>query len=100
MAVSFYNFRGWLDSNGLLPRSRVAFITLYLSGLNVLLVLLQKAAALLHSSFGTNLGGWIFFLSIVISVLLCVLGARWASSRLLWRLRNRLMITYLFIGVI
>jgi phosphoserine phosphatase RsbU/P len=29
-----------------------------------------------------------------------VLGVRWASSRLLWRLRNRLIVTYIFIGVI
>jgi len=33
-------------------------------------------------------------------ILLGWLGAKWAVRKLLWRLRNRLMVTYIFIGVI
>ena len=94
------NMRPWLEMNGLFPESRLALITLYLLGLDVLLYLLGRIAGLAHSSWGKNLGGWIIFLTAVIIALFCVLGARWASSRLLWGLRNRLIVTYVFIGVI
>jgi sigma-B regulation protein RsbU (phosphoserine phosphatase) len=46
------------------------------------------------------LGGWVGFLSFVIIVLFALLGIRWLRTRLLWRLRNRLIVTYVFIGVI
>jgi phosphoserine phosphatase RsbU/P len=92
--------RPWLESNGLFPKGRLALITWYLLGLDVLLFLLQEIASLFHTSFGKNLGGWIIFLSAVIIALFCVLAARWTSSRLLWRLRNRLIVTYIFMGVI
>jgi sigma-B regulation protein RsbU (phosphoserine phosphatase) len=61
---------------------------------------IQKLAGLVRPSYVGALNGWILFLSFVIAVLACVLAARWTSSRLLWRLRNRLIVTYVFIGVI
>ncbi len=94
------NFRLWLESNGLLPKGRLALITWYLLGLDVLLFSLHKIADLFHGGFGKSLGGWIIFLSAIVIALFGVLAARWASSRLLWRLRNRLIVTYVFIGVI
>ncbi len=39
-------------------------------------------------------------LSFLATLLLAVLLYRWLKSRLLWRLRNRLIVTYVFIGVI
>ncbi len=33
-------------------------------------------------------------------VLFVIVGFRWLRSQLLWRLRNRLIVTYVFIGVI
>ena len=94
------NLRPWLESNGLFPKSRLALITLYFLALDVVLYALARVAGIAHSALGRNLGGWVIFLSAVIAALFCVLGARWASSRMLWRLRNRLIITYIFIGVI
>jgi sigma-B regulation protein RsbU (phosphoserine phosphatase) len=92
--------RLWLEEKGLLPKGRLAFITWYFIGLDILLFLLQKLATLLHKPFGNYLGPWIVFLSLVVIVLFCVITARRLSSKLLWRLRNRLIVTYVFIGVI
>ena len=40
------------------------------------------------------------FLSLLAIVLIAIAGFRWLRSQLLWRLRNRLIVTYVFIGVI
>src|SRR5580765_5965264 len=93
-------FRAWLVNNGLFPKGKLAFMTWYLLGLDVLLFAVQKVGELFRSSFGKSLGGWIIFLSLLIIVFFGVLAARWLSSRMLWRLRNRLIVTYVFIGVI
>ena len=82
------------------PKGKLAFITWYLLALDVLLFVIQKVANLFRSSFGKSLGGWITFLSLLVIVFLVVLAARWLSGGLLWRLRNRLIVTYIFIGVI
>jgi sigma-B regulation protein RsbU (phosphoserine phosphatase) len=93
-------FRAWLRRNGLSPKGKLAFLTWYLLGLDLLLLAIQKVAGLFRSSFGQSLSGWIIFLSFVVIVFFAVLASRWLSSRLLWRLRNRLIVTYIFIGVI
>jgi len=41
-----------------------------------------------------------FALSFGIIVLFAIVAYRWLKKRLLWRLRNRLIVTYVFIGVI
>jgi phosphoserine phosphatase RsbU/P len=93
------NVRLWLEKNDLFPKGKLALITLYLLALNVLLFAVQKVAALIRGSYGDYLRGWIIFLSVIVIALLSVVAARWLSSRLLWRLRNRLVVTYVFIGV-
>src|SRR5690348_13022757 len=92
------SLRLWLEKNDLFPKSRLALVTVYLLGLDVFLYLIQKLSGLVRPSYATALGGWTLFLSFVVALLLCVLVARWSSSRLLWRLRNRLIVTYIFIG--
>ena len=52
------------------------------------------------SAYGQSLAGWVSGLSLVVSVLFVVLAIRWLKAKLLWRLRNRLIVTYVFIGVI
>ena len=49
---------------------------------------------------GAHVGGWAIFSSIVFAFFALVLLCRWGYRPLLWRLRNRLIVTYLFIGVI
>jgi sigma-B regulation protein RsbU (phosphoserine phosphatase) len=93
-------FRAWLLRNGLYPKGKFAFITWYLLALDALLFVVRQVANIFHSSFGNSLSGWITFLSLLVIFFFTTLGARWLSSRLLWRLRNRLIVTYVFIGVI
>jgi len=94
------NLRLWLANRGLVPRERLALITWYLLGLDALLFLIEKLARYIRGTSATSLGGWVTFLSAVIIVLFFVLSVRWVSERLMWRLRNRLIVTYVFIGVI
>ena len=100
MASRFLQLRLWLETNGLLPRGWLAVITCYLFGLDLFIFLLQKIAGVAHWHFGDYLGGWVTFLSLAVIVCLLVLLKRRISTRLLWRMRNRLLVTYVFIGVI
>jgi phosphoserine phosphatase RsbU/P len=89
-----------LSEAGLLPASKVALIAWYLLGLDLLLFVLQKVFGLLNLSYGDSLGGWVSFLSFLVIVLFSILAFRWLKAKVLWRLRNRLIVTYVFIGVI
>ena len=100
MSPRLRQFRSWLIKNGLFPKGKLAFITWYLLGLDVLLFAVQKVAEAFRGSFGKSLGGWITFLSLLVIIFFGVLAARWLSSKLLWRMRNRLLVTSAFIGVI
>jgi sigma-B regulation protein RsbU (phosphoserine phosphatase) len=61
---------------------------------------MQTVLALLKSPWGASLGGWVGFLSFISIVLFMVLAFRWLKAKILWRLRNRLIVTYVFIGVV
>ncbi|HXM21295.1 MAG TPA: SpoIIE family protein phosphatase [Terriglobales bacterium] len=100
MALSYRYLRLRLSEAGLLPTSKVALIAWYLLGLDLLLFVLQKVFGLLKLSYGDSLGGWVSFLSLLVIVLFSILAFRWVKAKALWRLRNRLIVTYVFIGVI
>ncbi len=100
MRSRLLQLRLWLENNGLISRGRLAFIAWYLLGLDVLLFVVQKLANIFHERFGDYLGVWIAFLSLVVVGLFFAIAIRRVSSKLLWRLRNRLIVTYIFIGVI
>jgi len=85
---------------GLTPTSKVAQIAWYLLGLDLLLFVLKKLLAAFKSSYGESLGGWVSFLTFVVAVLFFFLLFRYLKAKILWRLRNRLIVTYVFIGVI
>jgi len=85
---------------GLLPAGRLALISWYLLGLDLVLFLIQKAISLWSPASSAGLDGWITFLSFVVIVLFGIVAFRWLKARMLWRLRNRLIVTYIFIGVI
>ena len=79
------------------PQTKLGKTTLWfgvLAGVAALLRLILRAAP------GTMLSGWSSFLSFVFLVFLGLIGFRWVRRRLMWRLRNRLIVTYVFIGVI
>jgi len=100
MNMSYSQLRVKLGEHGLWPASKVGLVAWYLLGLDLLLFVLQKFFGLLKLSFGDSLGGWVSFLSFVVIVLFASLAFRWLKAKVLWRLRNRLIVTYVFIGVI
>jgi phosphoserine phosphatase RsbU/P len=89
-----------LHEKGLWPRSRIAWAALYVLALDLVLFALQWLTRHVSPSMSASLGGWVTFLSVLAIVLLAIAGFRWLRSQLLWRLRNRLIVTYVFIGVI
>jgi sigma-B regulation protein RsbU (phosphoserine phosphatase) len=89
-----------LSEAGLLPTSKLAFITWYMLGLDILLFGLQQGFSFSKPSYAQNLGGWVTFLSFVVVILFIVLAIRWVKAKMLWRLRNRLIVTYVFFGLI
>ena len=100
MELSLRTLRFRLQAAGLLPTSRLARAACYLLGLDLLLFALQKLFALVKVSYGQALSGWVGLLSFLAIILFTLLAIRWLKARLLWRLRNRLIVTYVFIGVI
>jgi sigma-B regulation protein RsbU (phosphoserine phosphatase) len=100
MALPYRYLRLRLREAGMLPTSRVALIAWYLLGLDLLLFLLQKVFGFFHLPYGDSLGGWVSFLSFLVIVLFSILAFRWIKAKALWRLRNRLIVTYVFIGFI
>ena len=109
MNVSLRYLRRKLADAGLMPRSRLAYFALLMLSIELLLILF-RGLFLLFTRAGSEigsaanapapLGGWITFLTFVNGILFAALALRWMRSTLMWRLRNRLIVTYLFIGVI
>src|SRR6266436_7284 len=89
-----------LRERKLWPQSRIAWAALYVLALDLLLFAVQWLTRHVSPSMSASLGGWVTFLSAVAIVLLAIAAFRWLRSQLLWRLRNRLIVTYVFIGVI
>jgi sigma-B regulation protein RsbU (phosphoserine phosphatase) len=82
------------------PGSRTGKFAFFVLGVDLALFLLQKLLQVSHISSSSILGGWISFLTVLSVALFLWLGFLWLRSKLLWRLRNRLIVTYVFIGVI
>jgi sigma-B regulation protein RsbU (phosphoserine phosphatase) len=100
MQWSYPELRQRLIKADLWPQGRMARLACYLAGMAIVLFALQKLLGLFAKSWGEHLGGWVEFLAFIAGVLLAVLAFRWLRRRILWRLRNRLIVTYIFIGVI
>ncbi len=80
--------------------SRLARAAAYFAGVDLLLAALWCASLLVKTGGSSGLGVWARFLAYVTLFLAGLLGLRWVRRKLLWRLRNRLVVTYTFIGVI
>ncbi len=100
MPLSYRYLRLRLSDAGLLPTSKVALIAWYLLGMDAVLFVLQTVRGWIKPAYGEELGGWVGFLSFVAGVLFAFIAFRWVKAKALWRLRNRLIVTYVFIGVI
>ena len=100
MRLISLEFESKLRDKGLWPQSRVAWAAIYVLMLDVFLFVVQWLTRHVSPAMSASLGGWVIFLSVLAILLLAVAGFRWLRSQLLWRLRNRLIVTYVFIGVI
>src|SRR6266478_4901316 len=86
------------------PPNRLQALWLRMSFVDIAaLVVLVAYAALWVSRFffpRTPQSGFLLFLGVLAFGFVVVRGFRWARKRLLWSLRNRLVIAYLFIAVV
>src|SRR5208282_3007394 len=89
-----------LRDKGVWPQSWIAWAALYVLALDLLLFAVQWLTRRASPATSASLEGWVTFLSALAIVLLAFAGFRWLRSQLLWRLRNRLIVTYVFTGVI
>src|SRR5581483_9840551 len=100
MQWSYPELRRRLIEAELWPQGRMARLACYLAGFAAVLYALEKLLGLFAPTWGAHLGGWVGFLAFVSAILFFILGFRCVRRRILWRLRNRLIVTYVFIGVI
>jgi len=100
MNLSYQELRLKLHENDLWPTSRLARIAWYVFACDLLMYALQKFFGVVRPTWADNLSGWDSLLTFIAFCLFTVLGYRWLKAKMLWRLRNRLIVTYVFIGVI
>src|SRR5260370_25470855 len=100
MQWSYPELRHRLTEAGLWPEGRMARLACYLAAMAGVLFALQKLLGLFAGSWGEHLGGWVAYLAFIAMLLFFILAFRWVKRRVLWRVRNRLIVTYVFIGVI
>ncbi|MGA7463362.1 MAG: SpoIIE family protein phosphatase [Candidatus Korobacteraceae bacterium] len=79
------------------PKSKLGKTTLWFGYLAGALEILR---AIFRPASSSMLSGWASFISFVFIFFACLIGIRWLRRVLMWRLRNRLIVTYVFIGVI
>jgi sigma-B regulation protein RsbU (phosphoserine phosphatase) len=72
----------------------------YSLGLALLFLALELILSLFAPTAGHALEGWVEFLLFDAAVLFFIVAFRSLKRKILWRLRNRLIVTYIFIGVI
>ena len=83
----------------MIPRSRLAFVILYLAGTEAALLVLRGLLRLVGLPGAADaLAGWTVFLGWAVAILLLIRGLRWLRDHVMWSVRNRLIVTYLFIG--
>jgi phosphoserine phosphatase RsbU/P len=100
MEWSYPELRRRLKAADLWPEGRMARLACYLAAMAAVLFALKKLLGLFAASLGEHLGGWVEYLGFIAAALFSILAFKWARRRILWRLRNRLIVTYVFIGVI
>jgi len=97
----FYSrLRARMLAADLWPQGWIARGALYSLGFAIGLFALEMFLKLFASAAAASLGGWVKFLVFDAASLYSILAFRWLKRRILWRLRNRLIVTYVFIGVI
>jgi sigma-B regulation protein RsbU (phosphoserine phosphatase) len=96
----YWKLRARITAAGLWPQGWVARGACYSLGLAILLFVVEMVLKLFAPSLAGGLGGWVKFLIFDAALLFSILAYRVLKQKILWRLRNRLIVTYVFIGVI
>ena len=90
-----------LSDYGVYPNTVAGQITLYLFSLFLVLFVTKQLLLLAGRTSGASeLSGWIFGIGFVTGLFFLFIFLRWVRQVVMWRLRNRLIITYVFIGLI
>jgi len=100
MRQRYLTFRARMVAAGFWPQGWVARGACYSLAFAILLFVIQMLLTLMAPSWADSLGGWIKFLLFDAALLFCIVAFRTLRKKILWRLRNRLIVTYVFIGVI
>ena len=100
MRESYLKFRARLQAAGWWPHGWVERGAWYSLGLAIGLFIIGLIVRMFSASASDNINGWVKFLLVDALLLFFIVGFRWSKRKLLWRLRNRLIVTYMFIGVI
>ena len=100
MRESYWKLRARIVAAGLWPHGWIARGACYSLGLAVGLFVLQMLLKLVAPAASESLDGWVKFLLFDAALLFSILAYRTLKRKVLWRLRNRLIVTYVFIGVI
>ncbi|HSB74441.1 MAG TPA: hypothetical protein VLC12_02260, partial [Terriglobales bacterium] len=95
-----FSLRHRIEAQRWFPRSVLGRLSAYIVTLDVFLYLVRRLLRLAGPQGGASLSGWIDFLTFVAAILLFVLFVRWLRNDLMWRLRNRLIVTYVFMAVV
>src|SRR5580698_968461 len=85
----------------MIPRTRLALAAAYMAGTEAILFLLEWLFQLAGAAqTAASIAGWTTFLGSLLFVLLFILAIRWFRTHVMWSVRNRLIVTYLFIGAL
>jgi len=100
MRESYWKLRERMLTAGIWPQGWIARGACYSLGLAIALFALEMLLKLVAPKWSDSLGGWVNFLLFDAALLFCIVAFRGLKRKVLWRLRNRLIVTYVFIGVI
>jgi sigma-B regulation protein RsbU (phosphoserine phosphatase) len=100
MRAFYWKLRERTLAAGLWPQGWVARGACYSLGFAIGLFALEMLLKAFAPAASASLGGWVKFLVFDAALLFSIVAFRWLKRKLLWRLRNRLIVTYVFIGVI
>ncbi len=100
MREVYSKFRARVEAAGLWPQGWVARGACYSLSFALVLLVIEGLLKPFAPAVSNSLSGWVKFLVLVALLLFAIVAFRWLKRKLLWRLRNRLIVTYVFIGVI
>jgi sigma-B regulation protein RsbU (phosphoserine phosphatase) len=100
MRETYWKLRARVAAAGFWPQGWIARGAGYSLGLAIGLFILEMLLKLTAPKWSDSLEGWVEFLLFDAALLFSIVAFRELRKKVLWRLRNRLIVTYVFIGVI